>query len=69
LGSFLENYKSSVIFFETFFHCASYVSVLTKNDLGSLLGDFFSNACGHPGGQSYGCLTLTLLAVVGGMAC
>jgi hypothetical protein len=33
---------------DTFFHGKSYVSMLTKNGLGYNLGDFFTNASGHP---------------------
>jgi hypothetical protein len=31
-----------------FFNCKSYVLIITKNVLGYILGDFFSNAFGHP---------------------
>jgi hypothetical protein len=31
----------------SFFHAISYVSILTKNGLGYILGEFFKNSSGH----------------------
>jgi hypothetical protein len=45
---FFENDKSSVISWASFFHGTSYVFILTKNVLGYILGDFFTNSSGHP---------------------
>jgi hypothetical protein len=36
-------------FWASFYHGKSYVLILTKNVLGNILGDFFTNASGHPG--------------------
>jgi hypothetical protein len=36
-------------YWATYFHGKSYVFVLAKNGLGYILGDFFTNASGHPG--------------------
>jgi hypothetical protein len=38
----------AVVFFITRFHGKSYVLILTKTGLGYILGDFFTNASGHP---------------------
>jgi hypothetical protein len=35
-------------FWATFVHGKSYVLILTKNCLGFILGDFFTNLSGHP---------------------
>jgi hypothetical protein len=32
-----------------FFHGQDYALTLTKNELGYILGDFFTNSSGHPG--------------------
>jgi hypothetical protein len=47
------NYRSSPHFWATFFYCKIYVLHLTKNGLGNILGDFFTNSsCYH----AYECL-------------
>jgi hypothetical protein len=48
LGQWFENYRSSVYFWNTFFNSTSYVLSLTKNCLGYIVGDFFTNPSGHP---------------------
>jgi hypothetical protein len=47
-GKWFENYKSSAHLWGTFSHGTSYVLILTKNGLGYILGDFFTNSSGHP---------------------
>jgi hypothetical protein len=47
-GQFCEYYKSSPNFMATFFHGKSYKLIWTKNGLGYILCDFFTNASGHP---------------------
>jgi hypothetical protein len=49
LGSCCENYRSSQNNGATFFHGKSNVVIFTKNVFGYILGDFFTNASGHPG--------------------
>jgi hypothetical protein len=48
LGSGLKIYKSSRNSLATFFHGTSYVLMLTKNELGNILGNIFKNSFGHP---------------------
>jgi hypothetical protein len=50
IGHFL-NYKRSPNFVTADFKCQSCVSILTKNGLRYILGDFFTNSSGHPGWQ------------------
>jgi hypothetical protein len=49
LGAVFLTYRSSPHFWTTFFHCKSDVLILTKNGLGYILGDFFTNSSGHLG--------------------
>jgi hypothetical protein len=49
LASFFEKYNSSHPFWATFFNGKSYALILTKNELGDILGDFLTNSSGHPG--------------------
>jgi hypothetical protein len=46
---FFVNYRSSSHFLATFSHCCGYALNFTKNGLGYVLGDFFTNSSGHPG--------------------
>jgi hypothetical protein len=46
-GSFFENYRSSTKIGH-FFHCTSYVLIVTKHWLGYNIGDFVTDASGHP---------------------
>jgi hypothetical protein len=48
-GQFFENLKSRTNSWATCFHGASDVLIVTKNGLGYILGDFFTNSPGHPG--------------------
>jgi hypothetical protein len=45
----LQNYRNSSHSWATFFLGKIYVLILTKNGLGYILGDFFTNSSGHPG--------------------
>jgi hypothetical protein len=38
----------------TFYHRKTYVILLTKNGLGYILGNFLTNASGHPAGKAAG---------------
>jgi hypothetical protein len=48
LGSFLKLLRSRTYFWATFFHDESYISILTNNVLGYILGHLFTNSSGHP---------------------
>jgi hypothetical protein len=48
LGGCSENNRIGPIFWATFCHGTIYVLIMTKNGLGSILGDFFTNPSGHP---------------------
>jgi hypothetical protein len=48
----LENYRNSPQFCATYFQSRDYVSILTKNGLGYILGDYFTNSSGRPGLKS-----------------
>jgi hypothetical protein len=50
---FIENYTSSANSWAAFFHSTSYVLILSKNWLGCILGDFFTNSSGHTGGDEH----------------
>jgi hypothetical protein len=55
---FYENYRNGSNLLDTFVHGKSYIHkcilkytyLLTKNVLGYILGDFFTNSSGHPDG-------------------
>jgi hypothetical protein len=47
LGCFLKILKQPN-YLSYFFHGKIYVFILTKNRLGHILGDFFTNTSGHP---------------------
>jgi hypothetical protein len=47
IGYFLKNTKIAQIF-GPLFQCNGYVFVLSKNGLGYILSDFFTNASGRP---------------------
>jgi hypothetical protein len=49
LGSFVKNYRRSTNIWATYLNGKSYVLIISKNELGDILGDFFTNASGHPG--------------------
>jgi hypothetical protein len=49
LDSFCENYRSSTGNWATSLHGKIAVLIIAKNGLGYILGDFFTNASGHPG--------------------
>jgi hypothetical protein len=49
LGSSSKNCKSIPNILAAIFCGKHYVSILTKNVLGYILGDFFKNSSGHPG--------------------
>jgi hypothetical protein len=51
LGSFFVNYKSGQNFGAAFYRRKRYAIILAKNGLGCILGDFLSNALGHPSQQ------------------
>jgi hypothetical protein len=55
-GCFLENYrklhKNCRNDCATFFNGKSYVLILLNSGLGYILGEFFTNASGHPGGSA-----------------
>jgi hypothetical protein len=44
----IENYRISPSVWATIFHGKFYVLILTKNELGYILGDFFTVSSGHP---------------------
>jgi hypothetical protein len=46
---FCENYSNSKSHWTSCFHGKSCVLIFTRNGLGYVLGDFFTNASGHPG--------------------
>jgi hypothetical protein len=46
-GQFFENNRNSQHFWKTFF-TEKNILILAKNELGFVLGDFFTNASGHP---------------------
>jgi hypothetical protein len=48
LGSFVKMAKLAQFFGVLFYHCKKYVLIVTKKLLGYVLGDFFTNASGHP---------------------
>jgi hypothetical protein len=48
LSAFFENYRSSLNFPAAVFHGKSFAVLLTKNVLGDIFGDFFTNSSGHP---------------------
>jgi hypothetical protein len=50
--SCFENYRSNPYFRFIFSVEKMYVLLLTKNGLGYILGDFFTNSFGHPASQS-----------------
>jgi hypothetical protein len=45
---FWENYGNSANFWATFFYGSNYALILPMNELGYILGNFFSNSSGHP---------------------
>jgi hypothetical protein len=47
-GSFFENYRNSTNNWATFFRYESCVLIFTRNGMGYILGDFFTNVSGHP---------------------
>jgi hypothetical protein len=50
-GQFIENFKSYPNYWASIFHDTRYVHTyltFTKNELGYILGDFFTNSSGHP---------------------
>jgi hypothetical protein len=47
-GQFFENYRIIPHFWTTFFTGENYVLISTKNGLGFILGECFTNASGHP---------------------
>jgi hypothetical protein len=49
LNSFRENYRNSTNTLGYFFHGKICALIFTRNGLGYILGDFFTNASGHPG--------------------
>jgi hypothetical protein len=49
LGSFCKQIKNSTIHWATCFHGIGCVLIFKRNWLGYILGDFFTNASGHPG--------------------
>jgi hypothetical protein len=63
LGSGLKITEVEHIFeLPTFFHGASYAFILSKNGLGSILGDFFTNSSGHPGADIHCLSTIQFLS-------
>jgi hypothetical protein len=46
-GQFFFNYRINPNFGATFYHVKSYVLILTKNEVGYILGYFFTNSSGH----------------------
>jgi hypothetical protein len=59
-GSCFENFRSSPILWASYFLQLSYVIGLTKNGLGHILGDFFTNVSVYPG-ETYLCSTAAKL--------
>jgi hypothetical protein len=53
LGSFLMTEVCSSNLWTTFSQCISNVSILTKNGLSYIFGEFFTNSSGHPGRFSF----------------
>jgi hypothetical protein len=53
-GTFCENYISCTTSWATFFNGESCVLIIKKIGLGYILGDFFTNASGHPGSEQEG---------------
>jgi hypothetical protein len=51
LGSFLKTTEGAQIIWLLFFQVNRDVLVLTKNGLGYILGDFFTDSSGHPGSR------------------
>jgi uncharacterized membrane protein SpoIIM required for sporulation len=50
LGRFFENKKVAFILGYVLFTCGvGYALMLTKNGLGYIMGDFFTNSSVHPG--------------------
>jgi hypothetical protein len=49
-GHYFDNYRSTANYWATFLHSTSYVLILTNTWLGYILGDFFTDSSGHPGG-------------------
>jgi hypothetical protein len=47
-GWLFANYRNSPDYWATHFRDKSYVLIMTKIGLGYILGDFFTNASGHP---------------------
>jgi hypothetical protein len=50
-GSFLIITKVAHIIWVTYFHGDGYALVFTKNGLGYILSDSFTNSSGHPGNE------------------
>jgi hypothetical protein len=48
LGSFVKNYRRCTNNWATYLNSKSYVLIIFFNELGDILGDFFTNASGHP---------------------
>jgi hypothetical protein len=52
-AGFFRNYRSSAHYWTIFLHLISYIFILSKNGLGHILGDFFTNSSGHPAGRAF----------------